>query len=567
MAAQLADLRRLHEMSERLSTTLELQPILEEALRTAAAMQGTDMGLLSLRTPEGDALELGASLGFASEFLRAIDCVPIGSGACGTCFQQAKRVIIEDTEADSVFEPYRSLASAAGFRAVHSVPLVTRAGVLLGVLSVHFREPRRPTDREMHLVDLCARQAADFIENAQLYAELRAADRRKDEFLAMLAHELRNPLAPLSNSLQILRLTEALPPAVESLQSVMENQVAHLMRLVDDLMEVSRITRGKIGLKKEPIELAAVVASAVEISRPLIQAAGHQLAINVSPEPIVLEADSVRLGQVISNLLNNAAKYTDEGGQIWLSARCEGTEAIISVKDTGIGIPQAMLPQVFNMFAQLDGTLRRARGGLGIGLTLAKSLVEMHGGRIEVRSDGPGTGSEFIVSLPCLVAPRTAGPAAPKGRHESQSLARRQILVVDDTHAAAHMLGRLLEKLGQSVQIANSAAEALQKVEERVPDLVISDLAMPEIDGLELARRIRQRPAVRGVTLVALTGYGQDSDRQMTREAGFDFHLVKPASVETLRQLLTSLPLDAADCRPLAAQTSLLSNGQLPSET
>jgi PAS domain S-box-containing protein len=388
--------------------------------------------------------------------------------------------------------------------------------------------------------------AIDITARMQAEEALRDADRRKDEFLAMLAHELRNPLAPLSNSLQILRLTDELSPAVESMRDVMQRQVDHLVRLVDDLLEVSRITRGKIELRKEPVDLAAIIAGAVETSRPLIDAAGHQLAVSICPEPLTVHVDPVRLGQVISNLLNNAAKYTEEGGQIWLTARPEQGQVVISVRDNGVGIPSEMLPKIFDMFAQLDGSMKRARGGLGIGLTLARTLVEMHGGEIEAQSAGSGQGSEFTVRLPLITAGTRATPSRPERRGSSDKFQRHQILVVDDAPAAAQMLARLLEKLGQDVRTAHSAADALQLVAQAAPEVVISDLGMPHVDGLELARRLRAIPALKNATLVALTGYGQDSDKQRTKEAGFDQHLVKPVSLDTLRKLLQSLPAPAS---------------------
>jgi CheY-like chemotaxis protein len=339
-------------------------------------------------------------------------------------------------------------------------------------------------------------------------------------------------------------LTDDLSPAFEAMRDVMQRQVDHLVRLVDDLLEVSRITRGKVELRKEPVELAAIVAAAVETSRPLIEAAGHQLAVSICPEPLTIDADPVRLGQVISNLLINAVN-TENGGQIWLTARPEQGQAVISVRDNGVGIPGDMLPKIFDMFAQLDGTMRRAQGGLGIGLTLARSLVEMHGGTIEARSDGPGRGSEFIVRLPLLAT--TARNTLPRveWRELAKKFPRHKVLIVDDAPAAAQMLAKLLEKLGQEVRTAHSAAEALQQVQQSTPDVVISDLGMPHVDGLELARRLRALPTLRSAVLVALTGYGQDSDKRRTREVGFDYHLVKPVSLETLRALLQSLPTPA----------------------
>ena len=428
----------------------------------------------------------------------------------------------------------------AGFRAVHSTPLITRSGKIVGVLSTHFRRPHRPSDREFHLIDLCTRQAVDFIENAQLYAQLRDADRRKDEFLATLAHELRNPLAPISNALHILRLSGELPPGTERVRDIMERQVNHLVRLVEDLLEVSRVTSGKIALRKERVELARVVENAVDTSRPLIEAAGHQLAIAISPDLITLDADPVRLAQIIANLLNNAAKYTQSGGQIWLTAQYIDNEVLISVRDNGMGIPSHMLPRVFEMFAQVNPTIKRAQGGLGIGLTLAKNLVQMHGGQIEAHSEGLGKGSEFIVRLP-LAATTITPPTSPSPPSFITPLSRHRILVVDDTHAAVYMLGKLLEVLGQEVYTANSAHSALETAAAKRPEVVISDIAMPNMDGYELAHRLRQLPDMQDAVLVALTGYGQDADRHRALESGFDQHLVKPVGLEALQKLLASL--------------------------
>ncbi|WP_425615743.1 ATP-binding protein [Anatilimnocola sp. NA78] len=544
LAAQLADLGRLHDMSVHLSSTLEMRPTLLEMLRTATTFEGTARGIVSLYDEEHDCLRVGASLGFSDEFVQSIDRVEQGTGASGECLRTKERVVVQDIEDSPLFDDFRCQAREAGFRAVHATPLLTRGGRFIGVLATYFMNPHLPTSRELHLVDLCTRQAVDYIENAQLYAQLREADRRKDEFLAMLAHELRNPLAPLSNSLHILRLCEELSPAAHHVREIMERQVQHMVRLVDDLLEVSRITRGKIVLRKEPVELLTVVGSAVEASRPLIEAARHHLHIDLPGYPLCVEGDSVRLAQVMTNLLNNAAKYTEEGGEIWISARREGETAVISVRDAGLGISAEMLPKIFDMFSQVDRTTRRAQGGLGIGLTLAKSLVQMHGGTIEATSDGVGCGSEFIVHLPLALRSLPVLPThANNGSQALADLPRRRILVVDDTRAAVYTMGRLLETMGQHVRTASSGKEALQHVEREPFDVIISDIGMPEMDGYELADKLRKHPKAAHVVLVALTGYGQDSDKLQAREAGFDYHLVKPASFDALRDLLAELPL------------------------
>ena len=549
LAAQLADLGRLHEMSLRLSTTLELQPILDETLRTAIAIGGADMGLLAIWDAEADRLVSGARWGFAEEALAALESLA-SAGASNACFRERRRIVVEDIAAEPRFETDREAARAAGFRAIHATPVATRRGEVIGVLCAYFRHPHHPAERELRLTDLCARQAADFIENARLYARQREADQRKDEFLATLAHELRNPLAPISNSLHLLRLSGELDPAVARVRDIMERQVAHLVRLVDDLLEVSRITRGKIELRKETIELASIIDGAVETTRPLIDSSAHQLAIAVPPEPITLSADPLRLMQVVANLLTNAAKYTERGGQIWLAARREGDEAVISVRDTGLGIPPEMIAHVFDLFSQVDRTLNRAQGGLGIGLTLARSFVQMHGGSIEAYSDGPGKGSEFVVRIPVLREARRVHAAAPAAPVVPAVLPPRTVLVVDDEPSSAYTLGKLLELMGQCARTASDGAAALAEIEASRPDVIISDIAMPHMDGFEFARRVRANPAFRGVTLVALTGFGQESDRRQAQEAGFDRHLVKPVSIAALQDLLAELP--AASPPPLA---------------
>jgi PAS domain S-box-containing protein len=552
LAARLTDLRRLHEMSMHLSTTLELRPILDETLRTAGAIEGTNLGLLSLcENPEQNTLCPKASLGFTEEMLQAIAEVGM-AGVCGTSFRERRRIVVEDIEADPHFAAEREAARQAGYRAIHATPLITRAGDIVGVLATHFRQPHRPGDRETHLIELCARQAVDFIENARLYRQLWEADRRKDEFLATLAHELRNPLAPISNSLHLLRLTGDLNPAAERVRQIMERQVGYMVRLVDDLLEISRVTRGTIELRKESVDLAVVIQNAVEMSRPAIDAAGHQLAISIHPEPMTLEADAVRLTQVISNLLNNAAKYTSQGGQIWLSARPQGHEVVVSVRDNGMGLDAEHLPRIFEMFSQVTPSLDRTQGGLGIGLSLVRALVELHGGRVEARSDGLGHGSEFIVRLPLAQSkPRLDRPHA-FPRSAASPLPVRRVVVVDDTRAAVYTLARLLETMGQKVRTADNAAAALELIHAERPDLVISDLAMPHMNGYELAERLRSDPALSGLFLAALTGYGQESTRKRAKEAGFDYYLVKPVSLEALETMLATLAPQAPTSRSLS---------------
>lgn len=370
-------------------------------------------------------------------------------------------------------------------------------------------------------------------------AQLAEMDRRKDEFLATLAHELRNPLAPIANTLHILRISGQAGPTAQHLHEMMERQVKHMVRLVDDLLEVSRITRGKIELRKERVTLAAIVNSAVETSRHFIDAAHHELTLTVPPEPIILEADPVRLSQVIANLLNNAAKYTEEGGRIWVTAQQQGGEAVLRVRDNGLGIPAAMLGHIFDMFAQVDRTLKRSQGGLGIGLALARTLVQMHGGRIEVHSEGTGLGAEFTVHLP--LAPVEPAPAAVVPGESAQPALRtqRRVLIVDDNRDAAESLGMLLNFLGADVAVVYDGPSALDTARAYRPAIVLMDIGMPGMDGHEVARRLRADPAQRDVTLIALSGWGQEEDRRRSQAAGFDHHLVKPVDTEALQALLT----------------------------
>ncbi len=372
-----------------------------------------------------------------------------------------------------------------------------------------------------------------------LVEELRQADRRKDEFLAVLAHELRNPLAPIRTGLEVMKLAADNPATIAEVRDTMVRQVDQLVRLVDDLLEVSRITRGKMELRKRRVELADVVQSAVEASRPLINEAGHTLTVSLPPQPLFLSADPHRLTQVISNLLNNAAKYTPDCGRIWLTAVQQGEEAAIALKDTGLGIPREMLDRIFEMFTQVDRSQEKAYRGLGIGLTLVKSLTEMHGGRVEVHSEGPHQGSEFVVHLPLLLdADADAQPSHSDPLPAPATV--RRVLVVDDNRAAADMLSRVVAMLGHEVCTAYGGEQGFSAAQEFRPDVTILDLGMPDLDGYGVARRLRQQPWGRNTMLVALTGWGQHEDRRRSYEAGFDYHLVKPIDPAQLQKLLAN---------------------------
>jgi PAS domain S-box-containing protein len=386
--------------------------------------------------------------------------------------------------------------------------------------------------------DITARKQGEAVLIA-LKDELQDADLRKNEFLATLAHELRNPLAVVCNSLQRLALDDSLNSTADQVREIMDQQCKQMIRLVDDLLDASRISRGQIELRREVIELASVVHDAVQASRSYIDKAKHQLAITLPAEPVVLNADPIRLGQVLGNLLCNAAKYTPPGGQIWLSAQVTNDGVRLSVRDTGIGIRADVLPQIFDMFMQVGSSKGGAIGGLGVGLALARKLVELHDGRIEVLSEGEDQGTEFVVWLPtsCLRKQSRATNSREARKVDSTPFPLR-ILVVDDNYAVVVALRLLLEKLGHEVETAADAMAAIEAVIRSKPDVVFSDIAMPGINGYELARRLKQMPEMAGVLLVALTGYGQDTDRLASDVAGFDRHVVKPIGLQALQDIL-----------------------------
>jgi PAS domain S-box-containing protein len=462
-----------------------------------------------------------------------------------------------------------------GVGAVVSAPLL-QGGALLALLSVVEARPRDWSRSEVTLVQRVADIVWPAFEKARadraVEEALREVNQRKDEFLAMLGHELRNPLAPITSAVQILRIHAASHPEIEWARAVIDRQTRHLAHLVDDLLDVSRIVRGQIVLHREQLDLADIVTHGVETSRPLIRARNHRLHVQLPRAQVRLSGDLTRLAQVLANLLNNAAKYTDEGGEIWLDAGLEGNLAVLCVRDTGAGIAATLLPRVFELFAQAERTLDRSQGGLGIGLTLVKLLVEMHGGSVEARSAGLGQGAEFIVRLP--VSEAHALEFAPPG---SQTLARApassagtdsgaapdlaasdppvaaragrrspgvlRVLIVDDNVDAADSTAMLLSLDGYETHSVHNARAALELAASISPDVVLLDIGLPEMDGYEVARRLRSLPQGAPSMIVALTGYGQPADRERASLAGFDEFLVKPVETAVLNGLLKSLPL------------------------
>ncbi|HXT08882.1 MAG TPA: response regulator [Roseiarcus sp.] len=365
---------------------------------------------------------------------------------------------------------------------------------------------------------------------------LQAADQRKDVFLATLAHELRNPLAPLRHGLDILRVAPNSPDAAE-IRDMMDRQLVHLIRLVDDLLDVSRVRQGKIELRKQRIEAADAIRSALETSRPLIEAAGHKLEVDLAEQPIWLEADLTRLSQVVSNLLNNAARYTPDRGHITLTLKRDGDNAAIAVSDTGIGIPVDRQCEVFQLFAQVDNRLKGGGGGLGIGLALVKQLTDLHGGTVDVSSDGLGKGSTFTVRLPIAAEPQAAAASTRAQATEARPL---KVLVVDDNEAVAQTVGWMLEAIGHEYRVVHNGGEALPAAREFRPDAILLDIGLPDMDGYTVCRALRQDD-FKKTQIIAQTGWGQESDKARAMAAGFDHHLVKPIALAQLERLLAGI--------------------------
>jgi PAS domain S-box-containing protein len=461
--------------------------------------------------------------------------------------QEGARRILDADEAVVILEPVLPREYSAQLNAA----LSGRDGTPVGFVALRGSSNGRARDGDATMLQQLAHVASVALENARLYEELRAGDRRKDEFLATLAHELRNPLAPVRNAVQVLRSSRAGSQDRDQALAMIERQVVLLVRLVDDLLDVSRITRGKIVLKRQRVELSEVVGQALDLCRPSINASGHSLAVQLPSEPLFLHADPFRLSQVLSNLLNNAAKYTERGGHIWLACKVENNQVAISVSDDGMGIDPQSLPHIFDMFWQYDDALERAQGGLGIGLSLVRQLVDLQGGRVEAKSLGQGTGSEFIVYLDIESADALAARAPPTAdlptqpAESSREPIAQRILVVDDNIDSAESLSVLLRLQGHEVQTAFNGERAVELALEFQPRCILLDIGLPNLNGYDAARAIRAQngPAM---TLVAMTGWGRAEDRRRSQEAGFDHHLVKPVDTALLQSILAGLDVPAS---------------------
>jgi signal transduction histidine kinase/DNA-binding response OmpR family regulator len=497
----------------------------------------------------------------------AREWLEFGEGVPGTVAQLREELVVREGEGEGELPP--SEPGKPGLRVFVCYPMMAD-GRLIGTLGFGTRLRARLEDDEIDVLHIVGDQSAMALERARLVTELQSraealaeADRRKDEFLAMLAHELRNPLVPIMTGLKTFQMVQPGTPKLQRARDAMERQVRHMVRLVDDLLDVSRVTAGKIELRKDLVDVGLIVQQAVQTSQPLMAEKQHELRVALPPDRLELIVDPARLAQIVSNLLSNAAKYTDDGGRIELSAASVGDFVELRVRDNGRGIRPEMLPQVFGLFVQSDRTLDMAQGGLGVGLTLVKRLVELHGGTIMARSAGEGTGSEFIVRLPGVTRLQAAtyvppprrditgefrslpGSDAPADAPGDPALAaeprRLRILVVDDNPDIRATLHDLLEMQGHEVEVAEDGPQALERVLASRPDVALVDIGLPGMDGFALARALRQEPQM-NTRLVAMTGYGQAEDRRRALDAGFEAHVVKPVELDDLSRLLQEQP-------------------------
>lgn len=513
----------LAELSQRALVGGDFATLAKESVQALAILLDVPHHQIHLLDCEGRSTVTGENQ--APPFIRTL---------CDFTSKAIEPVVIDDVAAESRM----AFPSNAPFVSAVSVP-VFRGKKPYGILVLHKSVRQGFSDETVRVLQSVANMLGFAVEREHLEQQLRhraeslaEEAQRKDEFLAMLAHELRNPLAPIRNAVQIIRMKGFASPSVQQANEIIDRQVQQMVRLVDDLLDVSRISRGKVQLRIEKTDLNSIVARAVESVRPLIDARKHELTLAMAMPTVWLNGDSARLVQILSNLLNNAAKYTDSGGRLWLTAERSGDDAVLRVRDSGIGIRSDLLPKIFDLFVQSDRDLDRSEGGLGIGLTLARRLVEMHGGSLSATSAGLGLGSEFVVRLPALVESERISETASGGEtRKIPPAARRRVLVVDDNVDAAASLAMLLQLQMHEVHLAHDGQSALAEAEKFRPEVIFLDIGLPGMDGYEVARTLRRKIGHEDLVLVAMTGYGQEDDRRASQAAGFDGHLVKPADL------------------------------------
>jgi PAS domain S-box-containing protein len=528
-------LRLLWEAAAVLLSANDPDAMLRELFAKIGPHVGVDVYLNYLVNDSGDALQLASCAGISVETARSITQLEFGQAICGMVAFKREPIVASDIQRSD--DPKVQLLKSFGIRVYACNPLLVE-NRLLGTLSFGSRLKDQFDSDDVAFLETICHYVTVAYERLRLVNELKQADRRKDEFLATLAHELRNSLAPISNAAQVLRLKGPDEPELRWGRDVIERQVNQLTRLVDDLMDISRITLNKLELRKERVELAEVIKDAVEASRPLIEQCAHELTVTLPAEPVYVNGDGVRLAQAFMNLLNNAAKYTERGGRIWLTADREDGEVIVRVKDTGVGIAPEKLPRLFEMFYQADRSFERSQGGLGIGLSLVRRLVESHGGRVDAHSTGAGKGSEFTISLPVLRdEPKPATCQDPDGDTRREPAIARRILVVDDNRISANSLAKLLRLMGHEVHTAYDGLKGIETAEQCQPDVVLLDIGMPKLNGYDACQRIRAEKWGKNMVLIALTGW----DQPKTEKAGFDAHMIKPVDANALLKLLDEL--------------------------
>jgi signal transduction histidine kinase len=548
LQAELADSRLLQAISSELITENDEKGFREKLLDAAMSIMRSDCASLQMfkEDASGGHLELIAHRGFSQEAIDRWQSVYTTTfTTCGEVLRSGRRVIASDVRKCDFMYGSDDLQFylRGGVNAVQSTPLLSRTGRLLGAFSTHWRSPHTPSDRDLRLLDILARQAADLLERMLTEERLRESDRRKEEFLTTLAHELRNPLAPILNAVQYLELVAPVAPEMRWAREVIVRQTSHLTRLVDDLLDVSRINHDRLEIRKERVDLARVLRTAVETTQPFLEQRRQICTVIPPAESLTVDADPMRLSQVFANLINNAAKFSGEDGRIEVIAEARGSEVCVRVRDHGIGIEADDLPAIFDLFKRVRPSYVQDKGGLGIGLTLVKRLVEMHGGTVTASSAGPGLGSEFTVALP-LAASIVRDPVA-GCEPFSVGHAHLRVLVVDDHVDGATSMCRLLRVLGYEARQASDGLEGLAAAAELRPDVVLLDIAMPKLNGYEVARRLRAEEWGKHMLLIAVTGWGQESAKQRTSDAGFDFHLTKPVDVAELTRALSSVGANA----------------------
>jgi PAS domain S-box-containing protein len=530
-------LRLLWEVAAVLLSANNPDAMLRELFAKIGPHVGVDVYFNYVVNDRGDALQLASCAGISVEAAQSIDRLEFGQAICGTVALQRQPIVASHIQRSD--DPKVQLVKSFGIRAYACNPLVAE-NRLLGTLSFASRIKDQFELDDVAFLETICHYVTMAYERLRLVNELKEADRRKDEFLATLAHELRNSLAPVRNAVQVLRLNGPDEPELRWGRDVIERQVHHLTRLIDDLMDISRITLNKLELRKDRVELADVIKGAVESSRPLIEQCGHELTVILPPQPVYVNGDSVRLTQAFMNLLTNAAKYTERGGRIWLIAEREDGEVVVRVTDTGVGIPPEKLPRLFEMFYQLDHSLERSQGGLGIGLSLVRRLVEFHGGRVSGHSAGVGKGSEFTIRLPLLLdEPKPAKPQESGSNGQTTHTTARRILIVDDNRISADSLAKLLRLMGNDVHTAYDGLAGIEATERFRPDVVLLDISMPQLNGYDACRRIRAEKWGKDIVLIALTGWNQQENKRYAEEADFDAHMVKPVDANALLKLLS----------------------------